>query len=190
MHIVNITDGEVSIISFLKSKNPSGCDGIWTKILKLCGNQIGKPLPFIFNKSITVGVFPAWLKYAVVIPLYKKGDVANMANYRPISLLPVFSNVFEQSVYYRLNQHLRANSILATEQYRFRKGLSIEHATFSLTENVLMAWNKKIHIGGIFCDLTKAFDCVSPDVLTKKLEHYGIQDSTLNGFKSYLSNRR
>jgi len=139
MHIVHITEGELSIISFLKSDNPSGYDGIWTKIVKLCGNQISKPLAFIFNKSITMGVFPEWLKYAVVISLYKKGDVANMANCRPISLLPMFSKVFEKSVYYRLNQHLQANSILATEQYGFRKGLSIEHATFSLTENVLMA---------------------------------------------------
>ena len=113
-----------------------------------------------------------------------------MANCRPISLLPMFSKVFEKSVYYRLNQHLQANSILATEQYGFRKGLSIEHATFSLTENVLMAQNKKINNGGVFCDLTKAFDCVDPDVLTTKLEHYGIQESTLIGFKSYLSNRR
>ena len=52
-----------------------------------------------------------------------------------------------------------------------------------------MAWNKKFHIG-IFCDPTKAFDCVNHDVLTAKFEHYGIQESTLNWFKSYLSNRR
>ena len=80
-----------------------------------------------------------------------------MATYRPISLLPVFLKVFEKAMYSRLNHHLQANSILATEQYGFRKGLSIEHATFSLTDNILIVWNKKINIGGIFCDLTKAF---------------------------------
>jgi hypothetical protein len=53
-----------------------------------------------------------------------------------------------------------------------------------------MAGNKKIHIGGIFCDLTKAFVCVNHDVLTAKLEHYWVQESTLNWFKSYLSNSR
>jgi len=50
-----------------------------------------------------------------------------------------FQKFFEKSVYYRLNQHLQANSILATEQYGFRKGLSTEHTNFSLTGNVLMA---------------------------------------------------
>ena len=80
MQIVPITEGEISIISSLTSKNSSGYDGILTKTLKLCGNQISKPLAFIFNKSVTIGVFPEWLKYAVVIPLNKKGGVSNMAD--------------------------------------------------------------------------------------------------------------
>jgi hypothetical protein len=58
--------------------------------------------------------------------LHKKGDVSNMANYKPISLLPAFSKVSERAMYCRLNQYL-----LATEQYGFRKGLSTEQATFS-----------------------------------------------------------
>jgi hypothetical protein len=93
-------------------------------------------------------------------------------------------------MYCRLNHHLQANNILAIEQYRFRKGLSTEHATFSLTDSILTAWNRKTHIGGIFCDLTKAFDCVNHDIVIKKLQYYGIQESTLNWFKSDLSNRR
>ena len=67
-----------------------------------------------------MGVFPERLKYAVVIPLHKKDDVSNMANYRTISLLPVSSEVFEKAMYCRLNQHLQANNILGTEQYGFR----------------------------------------------------------------------
>jgi len=62
-----------------------------------------------------------------------------MANNKPISLLPAFSKVPERAMYCRLNQHF-----LATEQYGFRKGLSTEQATFSLTDNILMAWNKKL----------------------------------------------
>ena len=89
-----------------------------------------------------MGAFPEQLKYAVVILLHKKGDVSNMANYRPISLLPVFLKVFEKAMYCRLNQHLQTNNKLATE-YGFKKGLSTEHVTFSLIDNILIAWNKK-----------------------------------------------
>jgi hypothetical protein len=62
---VPITEGEIGhIISSKKSTISSGYDGISTKILRLCGNQINKPPAFIVNKSITVGVFPECLKYA------------------------------------------------------------------------------------------------------------------------------
>ena len=64
-----------------------------------------------------------------------------------------------------------------------------EQATFSLTDNVIMAWNKKNYIGGIFCNLTKAFDFVNHDVLIAKCIHYEIQKLTLNWLKSCLSNR-
>jgi len=77
------------------------------------------------------------------ICLHKKGDISNMANYRTSSLLPVFLKVFEEAMHCTLNQHFQTNNIPATEQYGFKKGLSTEHATFSLIDNILMAWNKK-----------------------------------------------
>jgi hypothetical protein len=63
-------------------------------------------------------------------------------------------------------------------------------ATYSLTNKILMAWNQKIHIGGIFCYLTKAFDSINHNILIAKLENYGIQEATLNWFKSYPINRK
>ena len=91
-------------------------------------------------------------------------------------------------MYCRLNHHLQIYNLLATEQYGFRKGFSTEHATFSLAD-ILMAWNTKSHVGGVFCDLYKAFDCVNHTLLNK-LKHYGVQESTLNWFTSFLSNRK
>ena len=59
MQTIPISEGEIkSIMNSLKSKNSSGYDGIPTKILKLCRNQVSKPLAFIFNKSISMGIFP------------------------------------------------------------------------------------------------------------------------------------
>jgi hypothetical protein len=127
----------------MKPKNSSGYDEISTKILKLSGSQISKPLAFIIDKSLQTGVFPERLKYAVISPLHKKGDVLDIANYRPIFLLPEFSKILEKAMHSKLNQHLQTNNVLATEQYGFRKGSSTEQATYSLTNNILMAWNKK-----------------------------------------------
>jgi hypothetical protein len=98
MQIVHITEGEIrSIISALKSNNSSGYDEISTKILKLCRNQISGSLTYICNKFVIMGVFPDRLKHATVMLLHKKSDISKMDNYRPISLLPVFSKVLEKS---------------------------------------------------------------------------------------------
>jgi hypothetical protein len=113
-----------------------------------------------------------------------------MANYRPISLFTAFSKVLETAMYYRLNQHLQINNILVGEQYGFRRGLSIEYAAHSLTNSILTAWNNKLYVGGIFCNLTKAFNCVDHNILKMKLQYYGLQKETINSLEYYLSYRK
>jgi hypothetical protein len=105
--------------------------------------------------SIVTGAFPDRLKYAVMKPLYKKGDKVDMANYRPISMLMVFSKVIEKTIYHRLNQHVQVNNILVHEQFGFRKDLSMDHTAFSLTIGILQAWNDKLQTTGILCDFAR-----------------------------------
>jgi hypothetical protein len=81
----------VNKISSLNSKNSSASDGLSNKIIKLCSQHISKPLTYIFNKSLSQGIFPAQLKYATVNPLFKKGDKPHLANNRLVSLLTEFS---------------------------------------------------------------------------------------------------
>jgi hypothetical protein len=122
--------------------------------------------------------------------LYKKDDRVDITNYRPISMLTVFSKVLGKTMYHRLNQHLQVNNILVQEQFGFQKHLLTDHAAFLLTNGILQAWNDKFHTAGIFCDIAKACDCINHEILISKLEYYGVHYCNLNWFKSYISDRK
>jgi hypothetical protein len=88
MKTIPVSEAEVvSIIKYLKPKNTAGYDGISIKILKHFAHIISKPLTYIYNCSLTTGIFPERCKFAVVRPTYKKGGFEGLNNYRPISLL-------------------------------------------------------------------------------------------------------
>jgi len=83
----------------------------------------------------------------------------------------------EKNIYTRIYAHVVLNKILTNEQYGFRSGLSADTASYTLIHEILSALNNKHTVGGIFCDLSKAFDCVNHRILLANLEHYGIRGS-------------
>jgi hypothetical protein len=92
-------------------------------------------------------------------------------------------------MYNRLLEHLNNNNIFAKEQFGFRKNLTTEKATYELSNEIISALNNKLLVGGIFCDLAKASDCVNHDTLLFKLNLYGINCKANNCFKSCLVDR-
>ena len=81
------------------------------------------------------------------------------------------------------------NNILTKDQFGFRNNLSTDNASFTLLHKILTALDNKHTVGGIFCDLSKAFDCVNHKILLSKSEFYGIRDNAGSLIASYLSLR-
>ena len=155
------------------------------KILKQSAPFIS-PLTYICNKSLFSSVFSERLKYAIIEPVYRKGDKLLTTNYRSISLLTSFSKISEKLIYSRLYKHMCTNNILAKEQYGFRINSSTEAASYDVMNDILKAMNNRLSIGGIFCDHKKAFDCVNHDILVDKRQFYGIMGKFLALIQSYL----
>ena len=135
------------------------------------------------------GVFPDRLKYTIIKPLHKNEERCEVSKYRPVSLLTSFSKIFETVMQRRILKHLTEYNILSTEQYGFRLGLRTANANCKLTTGILNAMNNKLLVGGIFCDLEKAFDCVSHHIPLPKLKFCGITDKDFQLYHSYLDNR-
>ena len=180
----------MSIINKLKNKNSSGNDEISNKLLKAIGNELSKPLTIIISQCLLTRIFPDLLKIAKVKPLFKRGDTALLNNYRPISLLPTISKVFERVMYSQLYAYFNDNNLMSEQQYGFRAQHSL--ASVKLVDHIIKQMDNRYETKtpvAIFCDLSKAFDCLNFDIFQSKLEYYGVDGTPLALIKSYLSNR-
>ena len=161
------------------------------KVLKNISGCISPILITLFNKCLKEGYFPDELKVAKVYPLFKnKGVINEISNYRPISMLSIFSKLFEKLIHQKIYEYLDENNIINDNQFGFRPSHSTTHALIGATENLYKSLDSNLHTLGIFIDFSKAFDTVNHNILCSKLEHYGIQDNMLNLINSYLTSRQ
>ena len=174
----------------LKRKKASGLDNFPPGLLKDAALVLTKPLTFIINLSLETGVVPSEWKVAKVIPLYKSGSLAEIDNYRPISILPTLSKILEKIVYKQLMAHLERHSLLFEYQFGFRPNRSTELAVTYFTDLIRKEADNGKATGAVFIDLSKAFDTISHSVLLCKLTRYGVYDMELQWFTDYLFLRK
>ena len=179
----------LNIINNLKNKKSYGIDGISNVLLKSIANEILKPLTLIINQSLETGIFPDAFKTSKVTPLYKKGDKTDLNNYRPISILPTISKVFERVIHVQLYDYFCKNNLLCEQQYGFRSKHSTELATIKLVDFLVKSMDENKIPGAIYLDLSKAFDTLNFNILINKLKFYGITGTPLKLLENYLRNR-
>ena len=190
-YLVPVTPSEVLRIGKeLKDKKTADAYGMSAAILKKVIDLVAQPLSDLVNVAFMTGDYPAELKLARVLPIYKKGDRKNPDNYIPISILPAISKIFETALKNRLIVYLEKSGLLSDDQFAYRTGRSTTSAVIRTVNLISDALDSKSEACLTLCDLSKAFDCVDHSILLEKMATYGIRGVPLRLFGSYLENRR
>jgi hypothetical protein len=151
---------------------------------------IVEPLTIIINQMLNTGIFPNLLKIAKVTPIYKKGDETDFSNYRPISLLPALSKIFEKVIFNQTYEYFTQEKLFYESQYGFRNKHSTEYAALEIVDRLMTEMDKNETPINIYLDLSKAFDTLDHNTLIQKLEYYGIKGNNLALFQNYLTERK
>lgn len=188
----NFTPLEVlRCINKMDASKACGPDNIPTKVLKMCAAYIAEPLATIFNKSIRGGKYPTMWKTANVKPIYKgKGSPSDVKNFRPISLLPCISKVFEKLMFRRIYEHITSSSLLSQRQSGYRPGHNTQLQLVYLTDKLYKSLDSSSDFTIIYLDIARYFEKIWHDGLIAKCQvEFGFADAELNWLKSYLSGR-
>jgi hypothetical protein len=178
----------IKLIKNLKSSSP-GWDNITADVVKESYELFIEPLLHVINLSLKHGYFPDNMKLAKVLPLFKSGDKMMFSNYRPISILPIFSKLFERVMYNKILNFIEKQRLFYINQFGFRNNHTTALALTALLDKITESMNNNEYMVGVFLDFSKAFDTVDHSILLQKLYHYGIRGPAYQWISNYLTNR-
>lgn len=186
-HEINI-DVIYTVVKSIKS-HAMGVDKINIKMLNIvlpfCTDLVLK----IINLSLVTGAFPKEWKTSIVLPLPKISNAENVADLRPISILPVISKVLERVVFNQFKTFLGDQNIIPALQSGFRSSHSTQSALLSVVDDIAKATDESKLTFLILLDFSKAFDSVNFELFISKLKYIGCDDVVCNWFTNYLLNR-
>lgn len=188
LHPTDEAEVQTTITSLSNSKSLDA-DNLQVKPIKYVIEYIAPLLTHIYNLALESGIFPSTMKRAKVSVFYKGGDKNLATNYRPISILPVFSKGLEKIIFTRISNFLEKHNALTDAQFGFRKARSTETALLAMKETIVHNIENGDFTLGLFVDFSKAFDSLNHQILHKKLSSFGIRGTSLCLINSYLSNR-
>ena len=158
-----------------------------TKVIKQFPNLFIDFLHKNINSCLTEGTFPNDFKKAVVHPIHKKECKTEKSNYRPISILPNLSKIYERLLYDQMYSYF--DKFFVKYQCCFRKGYNAQHCLLVMIEKMKEARDKSKVCAAVLTDLSKAFDCLKHDLLIAKLHAFGFDQKSLRFIYAYLNNR-
>ena len=173
----------------IKTSKSTGLTNIPACLLKDGCNALAKPLTILMNRSLAEGSIPSEWKHAIVTPVHKSGSKTDAANYRPISVLPVFVKILERAVHNMVYRYLQDNQLLSTYQSGFRPLHSTGTCLIDTTNKLLLNIDRGLLTGMVFLDLSKAFDTLDHERMREKLSQIGFNESAVVWFDDYLTNR-
>ena len=187
-----VTPKEVAkFISKLETSKAVGPDEIPAIVLKNLSPELSPILSKLFNRCIKESCFPGFWKTSSVCPVFKNsGQRSDPSKYRPISLLPIISKIFESIINSHISFHLEKHNLLSDNQYGFRSSRSTADVLTVITDRISRALDCSFEARAIALDISKAFDRVWHKGLLYKLESYGITGSMLSLVRSFLSCRK
>ena len=130
-------------------------------IYKILAPIIYPTVSMLFNNSVSEGIFPVCFKTAKIIQIFKYGDSNSTVNYRPISMFPFLSKIFEKLMCARLDSYLKSNNILCTNQFGFCKNSNTSDAIIEFLDCVYSSLDSKQSTIAVYLDFSKAFDTVN-----------------------------
>lgn len=184
-----VTETEVKkVIKSIKT-NACGVDKISAYFLKMCIQQISKPIMDIVNSSFTKKIFPSRWKMAQVKPLPKINIPLTPSDFRPISLLPAISKIMEKLAAKQMVDHLKSKKLLDKYQSAYKQNHGTLTALLNITEDIYDALEESEVIFLVLLDYSKAFDTANHKLILAKLKKLGFHKEALDWIQSYLFGR-
>ena len=164
-------------------------DSISNIMLKKAHDPLIRPVTLLINQTLSTGIFPKSLKISRIKPLFKQGKSCQFTNYRPISLLPSMSKIYEHVVFEQLLNYMEDNKLFYEDQFGFRPGHSTELASLRFVDTLVSQMDNFYIPTSILVDLSKAFDTLDHNIMQSKLRYYGVSRIELKKFADYLLER-